>query len=767
MAELDNIPAAINEPDPRVADLNGCIAQYDREYDKWKKRVKKITHVYRDDNRSANNGGASVKFNILWSNVQTLVPATFSKLPQPDVSRRFRDNDPVGRVAALLLERALDYEVQHYPDYGSSMRQSVFDRFLGGRGTIWMRYEPHFRAMQSQLPTDGVGISEDIDEPQEELDYECSPVDYVHPDDFGHSVARTWEEVTHVWRIVYLNEQAVTERFGEEWAKKIPYDSSPEKKDRAISGDRNPKQAKIYEIWDKEKKTAIWLSKSLSQIIDERDDPLGLEQFWPCPKPLYATITNDMLIPVPDYTLYQDQAMELNVLADRIDGLIKALQVKGVYDASIPELARLMTEGGNTDLIPVKNWSAFAEKAGLAGAIDMIDLKPIADALKQAYLAFAQVKEFIYEITGMSDIIRGQSNPNETLGAQKIKQNFVGLRLKDMQMGVAQFAAETLAIKGQIICGKYSPETIAKIACAQQLSESDQQYVQPALELLVGPERMMDPEAKQGPNPTRQFRIGIASDSLVQMDEQSEKENRMEFLRATGEFLKQAFPVIQQSPQAAPLLVQMLKFGVTAFKVGRTIEGDFDLALDQLKQQAAQPQPPKPDPEMERVKADTQIQQARVQADQQTNQMKMQAAQQETQAKMQADAQMEQMRMQAESERHMRELQSSAAESQRTSAMQQDTELKKAALQIAGQIEVARITSAAQERAAAKSAEAESEHEAKESAQAEASEQAGVQTQEVMNRLLETQAELLKTLTLPKQVMRDDEGRIIGMQVIK
>jgi len=328
---------------------------------------------------------------------------------------------------------------------------------------------------------------------------------------------------------------------------------------------------------------------------------------------------------VPDYTLYQDQAMELNVLADRIDGLIKALQVKGVYDASIPELARLMTEGGNTDLIPVKNWSAFAEKAGLAGAIDIIDLKPIADALKQAYLAFAQVKEFIYEITGLSDIVRGQSNANETLGAQQIKQNFVGLRLKDMQMGVAQFAAETLAIKGQIICGKYSPETIAKIACAEQLSESDQQYVQPALALLVGPERMMNPEAKQGPNPTRQFRIGIASDSLVQMDEQSEKENRMEFLRATGEFLKQAFPVIQQSPQAAPLLVQMLKFGVTAFKVGRTIEGDFDLALDQLKKQAAQPQQPKPDPEMERVKADREIQMARAQADAQSQAAKLQA----------------------------------------------------------------------------------------------------------------------------------------------
>jgi len=755
------------EPDPLIASLTGIIAQYDREFDKWKKRSKKIIERYRDDNRSANNGGASVRFNILWSNVQTLVPATFARLPEPDVSRLFLDNDPVGRVAALILERALKYEIGHYPDYAASMRQCVFDRFLGGRGTSWVRYEPHFKAAQSGLPTDGVEISEDIDEPGEELDYECSPVDYVHWEDFGHSVARTWEEVTHVWRVVYLNEDAVEERFGEEMAKEIPYDSSPEKKERAVSGEKNPKQAKIYEIWDKDKKRAYWYSKSLTKIIDQRDDPLGLSEFWPCPKPLFATITNETLVPVPDYTLYQDQARDLDVLSDRIDGLIKAMQVKGVYDASVPELARLFTEGGNTDLIPVKNYQAFSEKNGLRGAIDIVDLSPFADALKQCYLAFSQVKEYIYEITGISDIVRGQTNPNETLGAQQIKQNFVGLRLKDMQHGVAKFCAEAICIKGQIICAKYSPETILRISAAEQLSESDKPLIPQAMALLIGPERMANPEASQGPNPTREFRIDIESDSLVEMDEATNKQDRLEFLKATGAFIKEAFPVIQASPAAAPLLVAMLKFGVTAFKVGRTIEGDFDLALDQLKQQAAQPQQPKPDPEMERVKADTQIQQARVQADQQTNQMKMQAAQQETQVKMQADAQMEQMRMQAESERHMRELQANAAESQRTAAMQQDTELKKAALQIAGQIEVARITSAAQERAAARNAEVESENEAKESAESEAKEQAGAQTQEVMNRLLETQAELLKTMSLPKQVMRDGEGRIIGMQVVK
>lgn len=655
-------PEIANEPNAQVADLIGCIAEYDRCFDKWKKRAKKIVKRYRDDERSANDGGSSAQFNILWSNVQTLVPATFARLPQPDVSRRFRDNDPVGRVAALILERGLEYEVGNYSDYGASMRQSVHDRFLGGRGTAWVRYEPHFRAAKEMLPDDGVEVSEDVDEPQEELDYECSPVDYVHWEDFGHSVARTWEEVTRVWRIVYMNEDAVKERFGEEMAAKIPYDSSPDKKDRALAGNRTPKQAKIYELWDKEEKTATWLSKSLNEVIDERDDPLGLADFWPCPKPLYATITNETLVPVPDFTLYQDQANELNVLAERIDGLIKALQVKGVYDASVPELARLFTEAGNTDLIPVKNFAAFAEKNGLKGALDLVDISIFASALKEAYLAMSQVKEYIYEITGISDIVRGQTDANETLGAQQIKQNFVGLRLKDMQSGVAKFAGELLCIKAQIMCAKYSPQTLAKIAAVEQLSDADKPYIQAALTLLIGPARMADPEADEGPNPTRQFRIDVEADSLVQMDEAQDKQDRLEFLKATGAFIKEAFPIIQESPEAAPLLVAMLKFGVTAFKVGRTIEGDFDQALDQLKQSAMQPKPPKPDPEMAKVQADQAAEQARIQADTQIEQQRMQAEQAKQAAEAQREAQRVQQAQWAEQQRMFMERQ---AEGQR------------------------------------------------------------------------------------------------------
>lgn len=615
----------------------GVIAVYEREFKKWEGRVDKILERYRDEKRK--NANSLTRFNILWSNVQTLVPATFSKLPQPDVSRRFRDQDPTGRVASMILERALDFEIQHYSDYRSTMKQAVMDRFLGGRGTAWARYEPHIRAVQLGEPQDGVGATEDIDEPREELDYECAPVDYVHWRDFGHTVARTWEEVGQVWRRVYMLGPAKVERFGEELAAKIPKDSRPKdgRYDPNTGGDTDD-GSWIYELWDKNNKRAYWFHKSMQDFLDERDDPLGLEDFFPCPTPLYATITNETLVPVPDFTLYQDQAKELDTLADRIDGLIYMLQVKGVYDGSETVLGRVFTEGDNGKLLPVKNWSAFSEKGGLRGGIEVMDLTPIAAALKEAYMAFAEIKNHIYELTGISDIVRGQSSgPVKSATEKQMQGQYASLRLRSMQEGVAQFATQLLQLKAQIMCAKFSPETLVKISAADQLSEQDQQMLPQALALLVGEQRLMDPEAPQGPNPMRSFRVEVAADTLVQIDEQAEKEGRMEFLKANSDFLVSAGQIMSQAgpaaPALAPAIMEMWKFGVSAFKAGKALEGAIDEAADKLKQILSQPKPAAPpDPKLQAAQVAAQAEMHKTQADMQLVPIKAAAEQAKAQA---------------------------------------------------------------------------------------------------------------------------------------
>ena len=208
------MPAAYDtQKVPTVQKWLNVISSYNGEFKKWEARTVKIIRRYRDDLRnSGTTGYEAARFNILWSNVQTLVPAVFSRMPKADVSRRFSDNDPVGRVASLLIERALDYEIEHYPDFRAAMKNSVEDRFLGGRGVAWVRYDPHIK--KQDMPENGWQITEDVEEEDygdiqnqtagmeeepEEIEYECAPTDYVHWKDFGHTPARTWEEVTAVW----------------------------------------------------------------------------------------------------------------------------------------------------------------------------------------------------------------------------------------------------------------------------------------------------------------------------------------------------------------------------------------------------------------------------------------------------------------------------------------------------------------------------------------------------------------------------------------
>jgi hypothetical protein len=590
------------------------VTQYDKEFAKWSGRTDRILRRYRDE-RQVNS--IMSRYNMLWANVQTLKAATFSRMPKADVSRRFKDNDPVGRVASMILERAMDFEIEHYSDFRNAMESAVYDRFLGGRGTAWLRYEPVIESQDYSVSEQ----EESSEEAAEYLDTEASPVDYVHWKDFGHEVARTWDEVNKVWRKVYLTRKALIERFGEELGNKIPLDASPDDQ-KFKDSDGIGKKGLIIELWDRETKKVMWISKSLNQILDERNDPLQLEEFFPCPKPLYSTITNESLVPIPDFVLYQDQANALDTLSSRISGLIDALKVRGVYDASEPTLQRLFTEGENNTLIPVKNWQAFAEKQGLKGAIDIVDITPVAAALKYAYDAMAQLKSEIYDITGISDIIRGQSNIIETATSAQIKSQFASLRLKAYQDNVACFASDILKIKAQIICGQFQPETLIKIGGVAQLSPDDQALVPQAIAMLKD-------------NPMRTFRVEVASDSMLYQDEQQEKQDRTEFLSAVGQFLEKATQASQMMPpEATPLLMDLLKFGVTGFRVGRVLEGEFDNVADAIKEQAKQPKQPKPDPEMMKIQMEAQSRQAELQNETQmrAQEIQLEAQKQEAQA---------------------------------------------------------------------------------------------------------------------------------------
>jgi hypothetical protein len=630
--------------------------------------------------------------------------------------------------------------------------------------------------MGEGAPDDGFQVTEDTDEAeteggiyredQERIEYECAPVDYVYWRDFGLTVARTWEEVTAVWRKVYMERPALVERFGEELGGKIPLDTKPDtSKNFNEKMGEGSREALVYEIWDKTSGQVIWLSKSMGKILDTRDDPLKLENFWPCPKPMFSTLTTDSLIPVPDFVLYQDQARQLDTLADRIDGFIQALKVRGVYDASEPSLARLFTEGENNALLPIKNYGAFSEKGGMAGAINLVDIAPIAQALNMSYQAMEQVKGQIYEIMGIADIQRGQTDPNETLGAQIIKSNNASGRLKTMQHEVVNFATALLQIKAQIICQHFTDDTIVKISGAMQLSPQDQALIPQALQLLKD-------------EPAKNFRIEVTTDSMIYQDEQQEKQDRVEFLTAVSQFMQTALPVAQGVPELTPLLMEMLKFGVTAFKAGKGLEGLIDETADQFREQAEQAkgQPKPPTAEQQKMQMQMQIEQAKMQAKQAEMQMQQQIEQAKIQgeielekAKQEYQAQENQLKFQLEDQRNREQMQMEMDLEQTKLDSQNNKELLLAYLNNAAKIETTRISAGLDTGEAAYADNVQMANILQDqlgySDMKNHPLQPAIENMQMSNQqLAQMLGMLLDKLSQPKTVIRGQDGKIVGVQ---
>jgi hypothetical protein len=636
------------------------ITTYERDAEKWTTRCNKITDIYRGKRRDSDT---LTKYNAFWANVNTMRPSLYAKDPSVEVDRRFKDDDPVGRQASEVLERCLNFMVST-STFGDTMRHVVLDRLITARGTAWVRYCPvfaesaepeyeHTEASEANDPeeqTEGTEL-QITDTVGEYVEWEEVAFDYVYWDDFGHSKARTWEEVDAVWRRAFMSRSQLIERFGDEIGATVPLDHKVEK------GDEVGIKATIYEYWCKSKKTVYWLSKEYPTLLDKKKDPLGLIDFFPCPKPLFGTLANDSLIPTPDYVMYQDQAQELDELTARISQLQKSLKVAGVYDSAAGGLDRLLGDGYENILIPVDNWAGFAEKGGIKGAISFMPLDEIAKTLVALYNSRDRVKNDMYEISGMSDIMRGATDPNETATAQQIKSDYASVRLKEMQGYVQIFARSLLRIAGELIGELFSQETVRSMSGVKMLTEQEKQNIglaqqmgQPvpdeAMRLMQEPSWEEVMELLQD-NKNRMFRVDIETDSTILQDAKNERDARLEFVNTMSAVIQGAATIGQQMPSMIPLIGESVMFLVRSFKVGRSTESSFQNTIDQIieqsKQAPAQPaegQAPQADPQAEAQK-EIQVKQVERDSAMQEQAIKQQADLQKIAMKAQADSQLE------------------------------------------------------------------------------------------------------------------------------
>jgi len=555
-----------------------------KELTKFHTASKRIINKYLDTRAGTGGSGDSdsaYKLNLFWSNVQVIKASLYSKPPRVDVSNTFKDSeDDVSRVASNILQRMLNHAMEKdHSDFDVAARQGIGDYILVGLGQIWYRYEVETEQKMTEPvidPQTGVTLAEAT--PYEVIAHEDCLTDYVFWEDFFWSPARTWEEVRWVARRVYMNREQLIKRFGEKIGKIVPITKGKKNADSTQPQNDPWEKAGVFEVWDRTTKKVYWHVLGMDVVLDEQDDPLKIEGFFPCPQPLVSNLTTSNFMPRADFQLAQDQYDQIDELTTRITYLTRAAKVVGVYDKTATGVARIFTEGMENQLIPVDNWAAFAEKGGIKGAIDWVPIDQVAATIERLTMQRDVLKQNLFEVIGLGDIMRGMTNPDETLGAQQLKAQFGGSRLQSKQMEVGQWVAAGQRIRAQIICQHFQPQTI--VERSNIMHSEDASLAEQAIAFL-----------KQ--DATKRYRITVESETMAMVDWAQERDSRSQFMQAVGSFVQSVTPLIQAQPEAAPVVLQMMKWGLGGFRVGKEIE----TVLDQAISQAQQPkQPPQPSP---------------------------------------------------------------------------------------------------------------------------------------------------------------------------
>lgn len=576
----------------------------------WRELGKKIVKRYRDDR---DNDAEQNRYNILYANTEVLRGVLYQQPPKPDVRRRFLDEDPLARVVSDVLYRSLSYTIDE-SDLDTRLRQGVDDLLLPGRGVVRVRYK--------------------ADIADEEVVDETVRFEYVPWEMFRMSPVSRWEKV---WWIAYgemLTREELKMQFGDELGSQVNLDHKP-----ADDSDEGRKQDKaralVWTVWCKRTKRVYVLSSGYpDKCLREDEDPLRLKNFFPCPMPMTGIRTNDCLTPVPLYLQYEDQAEEMDRVNDRISHLVEMLKVRGVYDPQMSELERIL-KADDGEMIPVQNYSALLDKGGLTAVIATVDIKEIAGVVKELYAQREQIKQTIYEVMGISDIVRGASQAQETATAQQIKSNYAGIRIKAEQKAIQVFARDLLRLTAEIIAEHFEPQTLMAMTNIQLPTAQEKQA---AIQAGKPPD----------PRPTwedviqilrseqmRSFRVDIETDSTVALDKESERKQVGDIVNGLGTLLQSLTPAVEGGLMTAQAGMAIFKASVRRFDFGKDVEEAME--RDQMN-------PPQPKQEDDGTAAEA----AKAQAMMQAEQLKAQTTKEVTQMNVEKDLQINREKLEAE-----------------------------------------------------------------------------------------------------------------------
>lgn len=558
------------------------IDEAEKFYADYYDLIDETREFYKDSKNKYSN-----KYNIFWSSVETLKPFLYFKQPKFYVERQNESNDPVEKLACRMLEKALEWDLSQF-DFDSVIKYARNDFLISGMGVVWELYKPQLTSVP------------DPENPEKELQIKADEYVesvYLDPRYFLADVNQVgvWEEITWVGRKIYLTREQTAEAFGDDKAALMNLDGDDEE---------NRKEICIYEIWDKVSKKVYWLSRMLpDKFLKVSDNQLKVQGFFPCPKPIFATLTNDSVIPVPDYCLIKEMLNELNGINSRMRLTMQALKVSGAYDNAFPELADILSK--DVTLVSVSDFAKLRECGGIRGIVDFAPIEQYVAALEQLSLRRQEVINNIYSVTGVSDIMRGNSDSQETATAVVKKTNFGALRNQDRQNDMQRFIRDLLRIKAEIICEHFAPEKLASFLLPQE--KANEQAVLQAINLLKT-EKL------------RGMVFTVETDAVFNREEESA--SVLSAVNTINEMIGVAMSTVSQQPLLLPLYKAMIEAVANTLPKARVFEGVLEQVFAAVSQEFNDPQQ---DQQMQQqALMQQQMQQQQMQQQQQILQMQQQ-----------------------------------------------------------------------------------------------------------------------------------------------
>jgi hypothetical protein len=599
------------QDDPKSSDiLLAAIKTAEKGFASYNQLAQKVDDLYSLQGQDIFADDQGQDFQLFWSSLEILKPSIYSRPPIPVVAPKFKDRDPVISVASQMLERAL-ISAFDASEIDEVMLETRDDLAMNNRGVQWLSYEDE----------DGQKV--------------C--IEHLDRTDFLHEPARKWADVGWVARRAWMTRLEMQDRFGgTAWESAnfmVRHD------DRNMGSADNSEKAGVWEVWSKTDNRVYWVTDGVPTILDHDEPHLQLSRFYPCPRPAYGTRRRRSLVPIPDYVRYGNTLDQISELTTRVYDLLKEVRLKGFFPAGgdigqAVETA-IADQSSASILIPVPA-AAFMGAAG-GQMVQWLPLAEIATAIQGLLQARGQLIQDFYEISGISDIMRGATDAGETLGAQQLKQHNGSIRVKDKVDELTRIAAETAHIAGEIMAEHFSQKSLMDMSQMQlrtkaeikkslnelektadaelrALGEQAKQAMQQMQGQQVPPEQAQQMQAqfqeqqqaiiaKYEPQikalgeevsidavmqllrdeRTRGFVIEIETDSTVLTDDMAEKSSRAEFLSAFSTASQAVVGLAQAGPAGAELGGALVKFALAPFRVGR----EMDAQIDKFAEEAA------------------------------------------------------------------------------------------------------------------------------------------------------------------------------------